>query len=288
MCYSNKEDGFELEVDSQNANGTFVVVNNIIRGYQDGLSLESVPEPLGATYIVSNNTIAYNHYDGIYVYGDASFTFCNNILYNNGSFIVPANGKLGPSSDYYGIDFGSDQGTFYLSHNCYFGNYDGAYGMLPADITLIGELYANPLFVAPWDDNYLLGTQSPCLDAGIPTSAPTFGSVISDIRGVSRPQGNAYDIGCYEMVQSSWSPISTKPLLTHNLTMATQLWTCVQDAIEGNDDLGPEAEELMDVIQDHMAQAETISNPVYASGKLRKAISLMEQLNEILECGCTA
>jgi len=288
MCYSNEEDGFELEIDSQNANGTFVVVNNIIRDNQDGLSLESVPEPLGATYIVSNNTIAYNRYDGIYAYGDASFTFCNNILYNNGSFIVSANGKLGPSSDYYGIDFGSDQGTFYLSHNCYFGNYDGPYGMLPADITLTGELYTNPLFVDPWGDNYLLGTQSPCIDAGIPTSSPAFGSVYSDIRGVSRPQGHAYDIGCYELVQSSWSPISTKPLLTHNLAKASQMWTCVQDAIEGIDELGQEAEELLESIQSHMAHAETISNPVHASGELRKAIDLMEQLNELLECGCTA
>lgn len=288
MCYSNEEDGFELEVDSQYADGTFVVVNNIVRDNEDGLSLESVPVAVDATYIVSNNTIAYNAYDGIYTYGDASFTFCNNILFNNGSFILPADGKLGPSMDYYGIDFGSDQGTFYLAHNCYFGNYDGPYSMLPADITLTGELFTNPLFVAPLDDNYLLGSQSPCIDAGISTSSPMCGSVFSDIRDVARPQGSAYDIGCFEIVQATWSPVSLKPLLTHNLDVATQLWTCLHEAIGDLDELGPVAEEMIISIQTHMGKAESISNPVYASGELRTAIDLMEQLNELLECGCAA
>ncbi len=47
--------------------------------------------------------------------------------------------------------------------------------------------------VDPAHQNYQLKTGSPAMDAGL-----YLPDVQVDIRGVTRPQGLAYDIGCYE------------------------------------------------------------------------------------------
>jgi len=49
------------------------------------------------------------------------------------------------------------------------------------------------LFVDPANFDYHLKTVSPAIDAGT-----TLTDVVFDLEGVSRPQGSAYDIGCYE------------------------------------------------------------------------------------------
>ena len=54
---------------------------------------------------------------------------------------------------------------------------------------------ASALFVDPSHDIYQLKTGSPAIDAGTNLSP----DVVADINGLSRPQRNAYDIGCYEM-----------------------------------------------------------------------------------------
>ena len=51
------------------------------------------------------------------------------------------------------------------------------------------------LFEAPDVDNYQLATASQAIDAGTPLVSTL---VTEDLAGVSRPQGSAYDIGCYE------------------------------------------------------------------------------------------
>jgi hypothetical protein len=50
------------------------------------------------------------------------------------------------------------------------------------------------LFVDPAHQNYKLKPGSPAIDAGI-----FLPDVKTDIDGVTRPQGLAYDIGCYEL-----------------------------------------------------------------------------------------
>jgi hypothetical protein len=51
------------------------------------------------------------------------------------------------------------------------------------------------LFVNPAGDNYQLKSGSPAINAGTALS-----DVPTDIRGVKRPQGAGYDIGCYEAI----------------------------------------------------------------------------------------
>lgn len=51
---------------------------------------------------------------------------------------------------------------------------------------------ADPKLINPWEENFNLDAKSPCIDAGITTSAT------SDFAWTARPQGQAYDIGAYE------------------------------------------------------------------------------------------
>jgi hypothetical protein len=54
---------------------------------------------------------------------------------------------------------------------------------------------AAALFVQPASDIFDLVAGSRAIDAGL-NLAP---DVVTDIDGVPRPQGSAYDIGCFEM-----------------------------------------------------------------------------------------
>jgi len=55
------------------------------------------------------------------------------------------------------------------------------------------NLNANPRFVNPAAGNYHLAAGSPAIDTG------TNAGVTTDLDGVTRPQGNGYDIGAYEV-----------------------------------------------------------------------------------------
>jgi hypothetical protein len=63
----------------------------------------------------------------------------------------------------------------------------------------------NPLFVDPANANFQLQSNSPAIDAGT-----TLAHVTTDIIGVGRPQGSAYDIGAYEFFQGG----SPTPMIT--------------------------------------------------------------------------
>lgn len=57
----------------------------------------------------------------------------------------------------------------------------------------VGEIDANPDFVAASQGNFRLSAGSPCIDAASPTVAPA-----TDKDGIPRPWGPGYDIGAYE------------------------------------------------------------------------------------------
>ena len=55
-----------------------------------------------------------------------------------------------------------------------------------------GNIDKDPLFVSAGSD-YHLQDDSPCIDVGT-----TLAGVTDDLEGTSRPQGDEYDMGCYE------------------------------------------------------------------------------------------
>jgi len=62
-----------------------------------------------------------------------------------------------------------------------------------ATITASQNLTTDPKFLNPFANDFHLTASSPAIDAGL-----TLSDVTTDFDGISRPQGNASDIGAYE------------------------------------------------------------------------------------------
>lgn len=161
----------------------------------------------GGSYTVINNTIANRTSDGyLAMLGGyqtsvpTTLGLYNNIFYND-------NPAMSGATVYYpeGVILTAD-------HNLYDNPY-GEDGVICADFagrcfsssevndgTWYAEtgngqhsLYGDPLFVNAASHNYHLAAYSPALDAGTSEGAPSV-----DLDGISRPQGEGYDIGAYE------------------------------------------------------------------------------------------
>jgi hypothetical protein len=141
-----------------------------------------------------------------------------------------------------------------------------------------GNIDADPLFVnAP--TTVSLRAASPCVNTGTDTSATQYGSVIDDILGVSRPQSGRYDMGAYE-IRVSWSPVVVQPLARTQLASALSLWEELLSRLpeEPTGDMAA----LIAQIQEYVANAAQLTNPIYASGQLSKAAAAMQQLASLL------
>jgi len=120
---------------------------------------------------VSNNTIYGGEQDGIHIESGATSTVIrNNIVYNNATNISNAG-----------------SGTSFVANLCNSGC----------------TINSTPLFVNPASGNFQLQAGSPAIDAGT-----TISYIIDDMKLVRRPQGSAYDIGPYEGISTSATPIS--------------------------------------------------------------------------------
>jgi hypothetical protein len=140
-----------------------------------------------------------------------------------------------------------------------------------------GNIDADPLFAnAPTDVS--LGEGSPCIDAGTTTS------VSDDILYVPRPQSGAYDMGAYEYAVATytipWSPVSIMPLVRTQLATVHEAWSELSSNLpEVPTD---EMNVLVNKIQEHMQNASALTNPIYASGELVKAVENMKILSMLL------
>jgi predicted outer membrane repeat protein len=108
-------------------------------------------------------------------------------IYNN--IIGDNNAETGAEfyiNDYYLEGF-SNVATVYLYNNDY--HTDGLYVVDGSNLTASDNIDVNPNIVV-WGD---LAYDSPCIDAGIATYAPS-----DDIHGEARPNGTAFDIGADE------------------------------------------------------------------------------------------
>jgi hypothetical protein len=121
----------------------------------------------------------------------------NNILYtpdNHGSVLIAAKTVSGFQSDHNVVvnQFYDNGGNSLLTLR--------QWQALGYDLHSIVATPAQ-LFVDPANNNYALKAGSPAIDAGV-----TLPQVPTDILGVTRPQGLAYDIGAYELVAPSTPP----------------------------------------------------------------------------------
>lgn len=144
----------------------------------------------------------------------------------------------------------------------------------------VGNIDANPLFVDATSGDFHLFRESPCIDAGRDASATLYGSVTYDIKGTPRPQKSAYDMGAYEFVFPSWSPMSLQPLVATSLAQANELWQSLGNGMAACSD--ENVLKMAGQVQEHMAHAATMANPVAACGGLRQAMCLMGEIAEKL------
>lgn len=162
--------------------------------------------------IIANNTFAYNKLAGIVNWqsGANNNIFENNIFYENG---------VGTQSDSgaQGIQWQSSGGNNLVKNNLFHATLPGStvdfISSQPGTFyTESGSVHANPLFVngpaqLPAAPDFQLQSGSPAIDKGL--SIPTITTV--DLKGTTRPQGPAYDIGAYEVLTGSADTTAPDP-----------------------------------------------------------------------------
>jgi hypothetical protein len=196
--------------------GSVEVYNNIV--YRAGTG----PDPnstssytcieMGATSVRTNPIEVYNNsfYDcgsrndadsGMFEYHDANIKtrFRNNIIqaigvepyFSSGSGSAPCSNSTG-------------------SNNIWFGAGVPPCGSLFTSNVNSGALYIDPVTAR----NFHLQSASPAINAGL-----TISTLLTDLDGVSRPQGPAYDIGAYEFVNGT---VTVRPNPPTNLKAVVQ------------------------------------------------------------------
>jgi predicted outer membrane repeat protein len=174
-----------------------------------------------------------------------------------------------------------DEISDYFTNDSVIVTYSDVQGDWPGE----GNINTDPLFVnAPFDLS--LQSISPCIDAGTDTSDPQYigiGGVTDDIEDTPRPQKAGYDLGAYEYAGSSWSPVSIMPLARTQLANATDAWNELSTQLP--EELTEEMTSLVEGIQGHMQNATGLTNPVYASGELSRALAQMDELYMLISYG---
>lgn len=152
--------------------------NNVFLGDNTGNYVVANWGGMAGTVNFSNDVVLYseNHCSVLLTQGDAAtYTFQNNIVDGGGD-------GLRTNNIYVGLCWPQD-----MNHGWQLG---------PGEVV---ETDLNKIFVDPQSRNYRPRPNGPAIDTGADLSS----LFSSDILGVSRPQGSAWDIGAYEYVPGS-------------------------------------------------------------------------------------
>jgi parallel beta-helix repeat protein len=202
----NHDDGFQSWSYGSGGVGTGTVYNVTLRGntiinfedpnqpYRGNLQGIGLFDGMFENWLVENNLIITDHWHGISFYGAINCKIINNTVVDNDNtpepdpWIMVNDHKNGtPSSgvivrNNIATDY-SLTGGFTEDHNI--------------EITMNN---ASTYFVNPSGGigNYHSNVTSPAIDVGSSVNAPNI-----DKDGIVRPQGNGFDIGCYEFTSAS-------------------------------------------------------------------------------------
>jgi hypothetical protein len=283
-----------------------ITKNFILHSGNDGVHMGN-----SDNWLIANNLIAYTEGcggNGITLRDSSCFTM-NNTIYDNetngiqflsGGSARPGLGQGGMPGGYYinniivgngeyGISFdlattlGTNGSVLNgMQSNNVWGNDAGNYYPPFFDFTGVhGNISQDPLFASPDDPRLTVG--SPCVDAGW-DDALYF--VRDDIEDVARLQARHIDMGCFELIWSSFSPETFHPLVITQLANANSMWTCLMDNLPDDPELMEEVEPMLEDVQAHMGNATSIANYIQANGELRQTLSIMEEIDAMCECGC--
>jgi len=174
--------------------GDIYIYNNVVNmnetvstaiGYQN-------LEDGGAELFILNNTIFGSRiYNGILTSNVVDPTIKNNIIQSNsGTYVLNI-------SDWSGTASNIDYNIYYNTLTSYVVNYEGvltSWDNWQSSSFDLNGYNSDPKFVNEDNGNLQLQENSPAKDAGIALS----GIFTTDINGITRPYGSAWDIGAYE------------------------------------------------------------------------------------------
>jgi len=276
MIYRNEIYANSGGISLEGANDA-LIMNNLIAG-NDSMELLDQGAPNAgitlfdsATAIVNNTLIA--NYTGLRYHTNDLVFIANNIFASNSCYGIE---KFDIGSS--GYDANGVEGN--IIYNDVWNNLCSNYGGILLDQTgMNGNISEDPLFYGIFDAR--LSTGSPCIDTG---DIEALVIVTEDLVGTPRIQRAGIDRGCYEMIGNLWSPKYIHPLAMLSLANANTMWSCILQNLPT--DISPEVQELLDDVQGLMGQAGSLANPIYLNGLMQQALSLMEEVDGLLECGC--
>jgi parallel beta-helix repeat protein len=138
---------------------------------------------LGDTNNMASNNVVFGNYWGFTTSYPSAMKLYNNTFYGNQYGVWIADGSNADARN----------NIVYQNGNSITNNASGT--------VLSNNLTSDPKFNDPARGDFSLRSDSPAIDAGVSLSA-----VKTDIRGVARPQGMAYDVGAYEGSSSVTTP----------------------------------------------------------------------------------
>ncbi len=221
LAEGHASDGFDFKSDrttlrrviSRDNGGNNIKLWGSDNSLINGLSYDSGQTNLvlaeGGSYTVINNTIAnrtsYGYLATLGGYETSvptSITLYNNIFYNDhpemsGTTVYfPDGAILTADRNLYYNPYGEDEVICddFLDR-CFSGDEINDGTWYAASGNDQHSLYGDPLFVDAADRDYHLTAYSPAINAGTAEGAPSI-----DLDGISRPQGEGFDIGAYEYV----------------------------------------------------------------------------------------
>ena len=174
--------------------GTFKIYNNLVNltyAISNGLFFREV-SGYGAVEIIGNTVYGLRSTSLIRTRGVGDPIIKNNIIYSGsssfGSSLIDWNGNAN----------NVDNNIIYMPNSNYTWNFNGtskSWGQWRALGFDANGKNVNPKFNNISGKDFSLASGSPAINAGVDLGSP----FNVDIRGIKRPIGNAYDIGCYEM-----------------------------------------------------------------------------------------
>jgi len=226
------------------------ITNNTITGNQFG-----IVNFLSSNPTITNNTITGNTWYGIRNVS-SSPTITNNIVFSNGVFGI--------------YDYGT--GSPLCTYNNFWGNGTDYVNVTPG----IGSISQDPQL----DGTYHLTSSSPCIDAG------TDAGVYTDMDGDSRPQGSGFDIGADEYVPQVINPIAAfLPVKNYHLAQVNAYFGCIEENLPGG--VPEDIQDLLDEMQEHIDNANTTGNTIYANNELLKALDACDEIARLLGITCS-
>ena len=202
----NHDDGFQSWSYGSGGVGTGTVNNVTLRGntiinfedpnqpFKGELQGVGLFDGMFENWVVENNLLITNHWHGISFYGAINCKIINNTVVDNNNapepdpWIMVNDHKNGTPSS--GVIVRNNIATDYSLTGGFTEDHNIEITMNDASI-----YFVNPS--GGIGDYHLIAT-SPVIDAGSGDGAPNI-----DKDGITRPQGNGFDIGCYEFTNTS-------------------------------------------------------------------------------------